>query len=273
MSEASSGTVTETIYLETRELILAGTYAPGDVITPTALRNLFELKSVYAPRDALNALAVDGYLDVDVKLGFRVRLWTPSLLDRLFTSFANLQHVALTRAMERASDEVLASFVQDTETHARSAGSGDGALEAYHLFHGSIIRMSRIPRFAEMSSRVVAPAFHRRAWIVASEVPNLLRKWSWDVVARAMLERDVQRSAELLKRQIMLPRSAALAWAARVALKPLSSKPAELRRLGRPASSRPDLAFVLGATPWGITPRDRPSLVPSPPTSAAASQP
>jgi DNA-binding GntR family transcriptional regulator len=193
---------------ELRELILSGTFAPGQRLVETELATRFAT-SRGPVRDAFAELERTGLVSDAGRRGTFVAELTAADMDELYSLRTALEELAVVRAVERADGSDLAAMAQALDELAAGARSDDPRAvgDADMRFHRSI----------------VAAAGHRRleeAWegladqtlLVMSELPEIVPHIQSDPgqhrdVFDAIVARDAVRAVAAIRRHLHAARA------------------------------------------------------------------
>lgn len=156
---------TDRVYLEVRQAILIGTYAPGTRLRETQLAS--ELSVSRTPvREALRRLDAEGLVEIDTHRGAQVRAWTERDVDEIYTIRVKLESYAARLAARRAGAEQIERLrlivaerehldEADPDMKAKSA-------ELASEFHQQLLNMSGDDHVVSMINGLVEkPVLHR----------------------------------------------------------------------------------------------------------------
>lgn len=147
-----------------RDQITSGNLMPGAPVRPEAIAAELGISSTPA-REALQALRAEGFLELAPRRGFTVARVTGEDIRDIYLVQSFVAGELASRAVERATPELLNRLEQVQDDLSRAAQSGDfGRLEeANHLFHREINLAADAPKLAwaiQMLSRYAPSRFY-----------------------------------------------------------------------------------------------------------------
>jgi DNA-binding GntR family transcriptional regulator len=181
-AEPSGGGARSVAYERIRAEIADGTIAPGDWVREGPLAELLGVSRTPV-REALNALAAEGLVEIVRNRGARVSSWTVRDVDEVYSLRGLLEGEGARLAVERATPEVVGELRGHAErfevaagelSRLRAAGDADGpaaedalrdAVAANGALHRGVMAAARSPRLAALlasvsSTPLVELAFH-----------------------------------------------------------------------------------------------------------------
>lgn len=163
----------ETAYLTLRADILAGALPPGEKLTETRLADRLGLSRTPI-REALNRLALEGFVDRAPGAAARVAAFPADEVEQVFGIRALLESYAARRAAERATPEQieeLARLADLMEAHTPPASEADLAVlsTANERFHRLVMEAAEAHRLASILSLTVQVALVQRTYRRFSE--------------------------------------------------------------------------------------------------------
>jgi DNA-binding GntR family transcriptional regulator len=160
-------TITEAIFYEVRFAILNGQYLPGQILDRDELCQLYACKSAIVV-DALGTLMAEGYLDVPRRGVFGVRHWTSDEIDDLLDIRASMVSLAVSRAVERASEGDIAKLnkclLSPIDANLSDPEIAEQAYVAHIHFQSELIRKSGVSTIIDMARSMGPQALGRRAF-------------------------------------------------------------------------------------------------------------
>lgn len=160
-------TLSEHVYQDLRELVLAGQVAPGEKFTLRGLAAAIGVSSMPI-REAVGRLAAEGALEVLPNRAIRVPLMTRARFVELRTIRAELEGLAAEIATERATDAEIAEIAGHhdlfTAESAKPEPSGALAIKTNKDFHFALYRAARMPRLMQIIENL---------WLQVGPVLNL----------------------------------------------------------------------------------------------------
>ena len=191
-----------------RGLIMSGQLRPGASVRPEVIGQELQISATPA-REALQALRVEGFLELKPGRGFIVATLTGQDIRDLFQAHALIAGELAVRATLAASDAELGELEEQHERMLAAAGAGDlEALEARnHLFHRRINLLAASPKILwvlGLVTRYVPRQFYSsiQGWPAATtedhaELLEAMRNRDAEA-ARAAMHRHIVHSGELL---------------------------------------------------------------------------
>ena len=163
------------VYGELKREITAGTFRPGEHLVRRSLVKRFGV-SLSIINEALGRLSGDGLVETTEMIGTRVlSLSEETLRDEFALREAIERHVARLLA-ERASDELLASLVEDARTLDRwmnELGHDEGHGSLLHLeFHLKLARSAGFASLEESLKRMGMRALLTTRWLKNQRLPH-----------------------------------------------------------------------------------------------------
>lgn len=169
-------------YRRIRADIADGSLGPGEWVREGPLAEMLGVSRTPV-REALNALAAEGLVEIVRNRGARVCAWTTRDVDEVYSLRGLLEGEGARLAVERATPEVISDLRRDAErfevaagelSRLRAAGDGDGpdaeaalrsAVAANGALHRGVMDAAQSPRLAALLSSVsstplVELAFH-----------------------------------------------------------------------------------------------------------------
>lgn len=158
-------------YQRIRDDIGNGALAPGEWVREGTLADTLGVSRTPV-REALNALAAEGVVEIVRHRGARVSRWTARDVDEVYSLRALLEGQAARLAVERAAPEVARELAQHEQRFAdaggalsalRAAGHGEGrsaeqaldaAVEANGAFHRVVVEAADSPRLGALLASV-----------------------------------------------------------------------------------------------------------------------
>jgi len=172
---APTQTKSSRVYGELKREITAGTFRPGEHLVRRSLVKRFGV-SLSIINEALGRLSTDGLVETTEMIGTRVlSLSEETLRDEFVLREAIERHV--TRLLtERASDELLASLVEDARTLDRwmnELGHDEGHGSLLHLeFHLKLARSTGYASLEENLKRMGMRALLTTRWLKNLRLPH-----------------------------------------------------------------------------------------------------
>ena len=163
------------VYGELKREITAGTFRPGEHLVRRSLVKRFGV-SLSIINEALGRLSGDGLVETTEMIGTRVlSLSEATLRDEFALREAIERHVARLLT-ERASDELLASLVEDARTLDRwmnELGHDEGHGSLLHLeFHLKLARSAGFTSLEESLKRMGMRALLTTRWLKNQRLPH-----------------------------------------------------------------------------------------------------
>jgi DNA-binding GntR family transcriptional regulator len=193
---------------ELRELILTGTFAPGQRLVETELATRFAT-SRGPVRDALAELDRTGLVLDAGRRGTFVAELSATDMDELYTLRTALEELAVARAVERADDTDLAAMAQALDELAAGARDGDPRAvgDADMRFHRSIVGAARHRRLEDAWEGLADQTL-----FVMSELPDIVPHIQSDPgqhrdVYDAIVARDATRAVAAVRRHLHAARA------------------------------------------------------------------
>ena len=194
-----------------RSMIVAGQLQPGDTVKAESIAEALDI-SATPVREALQALKVEGFLELLPRRGFQVAPLTGEDIRDILEVDALLEGELAARAATRATPEELAELEALHLELLAAAQRGDlVALEAKNdAFHGQISRIARSRKFAWVLSLVTGhtpPGFYGmvEGWaeVTAEDHSAILKSLQERdaVAARAAMYWHISHAGELLAKQ------------------------------------------------------------------------
>lgn len=180
--------ITESIYIEVRFAVLSGQYLPGQILDRDELCLVYGCKSAIVV-DALNALVMEGYLDLPRRGVFGVRHWRPVEINDLFDIRASMMGMAAARAAERSSDPEIMQLAQHAKQSTKFDFTSETDTEALAIasaeIQSMIVKMARVTTITEMARSMGPNALLRKCqW---AQSPNQLQR-SWKLLVKMCKE-------------------------------------------------------------------------------------
>ncbi|MFO7853703.1 MAG: GntR family transcriptional regulator [Paracoccaceae bacterium] len=220
--EPRRGSAAETAYAALRADILAGALAPGDRLTETALAGRLGLSRTPI-REALNRLAIEGFVDRAPGLAARVAAFRVDEVEQVFRIRVLLEGYAARRAAERASPAQVAELARlaaamSARTPPRSAEDFEALSADNERFHRLVMEAAEAHRLAAILALTVQVALVQRTY-------------------RRFSERDLIRSARHHEELAEAVAARAPDWAESVMAAHLLAAAAAVRRAGEGAGA------------------------------------
>lgn len=209
----------ETAYAALRADILAGVLSPGDKLTETALADRLGLSRTPI-REALNRLAIEGFVDRAPGLAARVAAFRTDEVEQVFQIRVLLEGFAARRAAERATPSQTAELARlaqamTARTPPRSAEDFEALSADNERFHRLVMEAAEAHRLAAILALTVQVALVQRTY-------------------RRFSERDLIRSARHHEELAEAIAARAPDWAESVMSAHLLAAAAAVRRSGEP---------------------------------------
>lgn len=219
--EPRRGSAAETAYLALRADILAGALAPGEKLTETRLADRLGLSRTPI-REALNRLALEGFVDRAPGAAARVSAYPEDEVEQVFAIRALLESYAARRAAERATPAQIAELARladlmEARTPPRSEADLAALSAANERFHRLVMEAAEAHRLASILSLTVQVALVQRTY-------------------RRFSERDLIRSARHHQELVEALAARAPDWAESVMRAHLLAAAAADRRAAGPAA-------------------------------------
>lgn len=153
MPRVSRVTLSDHVYQELRELLLAGQVAPGEKFTLRGLADAIGV-SPMPVRQAVGRLAAEGALEVTPNRAIRVPVMTRAGFEELRRIRCEIEGLAAELAAERAGPEEIEEIAGHQDLFAaesmKPVPDGAVAIRANKDFHFAIYRAARMPRLLQI---------------------------------------------------------------------------------------------------------------------------
>lgn len=150
-----------------REQIVSGRYLPGDRLLEEEVAAELEV-SRNPVREALQALAVEGFVDIEPRRGARVTTITPKRAHELFELRLPLEALVADLAAQRRSPDQMAELQSLVERGLAATKSGDlqGLPDMNRRFHALLAEAADNQLLADTLMRLA----HVIQWVYASRI-------------------------------------------------------------------------------------------------------
>lgn len=150
-----SNSLATTAYIQIKNLILSGEIRPGEKLKGEFLKN--QLKMGLSPiREALAKLSNTGLVDFNDKVGANVATIDRAKIYDIFETFARLENVLLSDALQKGEDEweanIMASLYRLSKFEVRSSHYTEW-FERNEDFHNSLISGSNLYYLLELRNQ------------------------------------------------------------------------------------------------------------------------
>lgn len=175
---------------------------PGQRLTEVDIAQRFAVSRTPV-REALNRLVQEGFMVPEGSRGFAVRLLDPKECFDIYELRLALEATAATLAVERASDEDLASLVKFAQQSNRipSASEPERVLDLDEQFHDRMAALSGNSQLVE-NLRVLSARIHFVRLIDLENKPRSQSLGEHLAVARALQERNAAAARKALEQHI-----------------------------------------------------------------------
>lgn len=148
---ARAETLTERVYGQLKQALIAGVFSPGEKITIRQLASKLDV-SPTPVRDALNALVSEGALELGRNRSVFVPVLLPGRLRELIEIRIALEGLAAEKAAPHMTPDRIAALEDHNRALVAATRSGDfkTVMERNQLFHFSIYEASGMPSLLRM---------------------------------------------------------------------------------------------------------------------------
>ena len=197
-----------TAYDTVREMIEQGTLAPGVWLREGALAARIGVSRTPV-REALHALAAEGFVESVLNRGTRVASWSPEDIDELYQLRALLEGYGARQAARRGGRTVSAELWDHAQRYEREseaahdAGHFDTAAACNVEFHEAVLLAADSPRLAQLVRTIRSAVLVQRAFAHYTADDRLRSMLQHRDIVRA-IERGDDELAELAMRTHIL---------------------------------------------------------------------
>ncbi len=193
---------TDRVYQALRDMAIRFELKPGERLTELDIANRFAVSRTPV-REALNRLVQEGFMVPEGNRGFAVRLLDPKECFDIYELRLALESTAAALAVERASDEELASLVKFVQQSNRipSGSNTELVLSVDEQFHDRMAMLSGNSQLAE-NLRLLSARIHFVRLIDLENKPRSQSLGEHLAIARSLQERNASAVKKALEQHI-----------------------------------------------------------------------
>lgn len=195
----------DTVHDELRDQVISGRLRPGDRLVERVLADDLGVSRVPV-REALRALAHEGFAEERPRRGMVVRLLDDDAIDALFEVRGALDGLVCRRLVRLLDDAGLARLqgLVDEAESAAAAGRVDDAVRANAQFHTVMVELCD----SEVISAVVEPVAGRMRWLLNQHVDAPAINEEHRQILAALRSRDATAATSLCRDHLETSRAA-----------------------------------------------------------------